>query len=163
MQLIWYVIFEKKGSLDLLHDFFSFLLSNLIPLSYRTSHSWTFLFPFPIFGCTPFTALHPVLVDGHSSFPILLTDSGMIRCTSLCPSTFDGHDVLRGVLDCLAPSLSYLSLNCSYFDFFIYDFSGRSEYNYFFRRKVSASRILQVPGALFLEFFQKLFAVCTSL
>ena len=28
---------------------------------------------------------------------------------------------------------------------------------YFFRRKVSASRILQVPGALFLGFFQKLF------
>ena len=44
----------------------------------------------------------------------------------------------------------------------MYDFSGRSEYNYFFRRKVSASRILQVPGALFLEFFQKLFAVCRA-
>jgi hypothetical protein len=33
---------------------------------------------------------------------------------------------------------------------------------YFFRRKVSASRILQVPAALFLEFFQKLFAVCQA-
>jgi len=34
---------------------------------------------------------------------------------------------------------------------------------YFFRRKVSASRIQQVPVALFLEFFQKLFAIgCTD-
>ena len=65
-------------------------------------------------------------------------------------------------VDCRASSLSYLSLNCSYSDFLIYAFSGRSEYTYFFRRKVSASRILQVPGALFLGFFQKLFAVCAS-
>jgi len=33
---------------------------------------------------------------------------------------------------------------------------------YFFRRKVSASRILQVPDALFPEFFQKLFSVCRA-
>ena len=117
---------------------------------------------FPFFVCTPSTALHPVLIDGHSSFPILFTDSGMIRCTSLCPSTSDGHDVLHGALDCLASSFSFLSLNCSYSDFLIYAFSGRSEYTYFFRRKVSASRILQVPAALFLELFQKLFAVCRA-
>ena len=65
-------------------------------------------------------------------------------------------------LDCRASSLSYLSLNCSYSDFFIYDFSWRSEYTYFFRRKVSASRILQVSDTLFPEFFQKLFAVCRA-
>lgn len=53
---------------------------------------------FPFFGCNLSTALHPVLVDGHSSFAILLTDSGMIRCTSLCPSTSDGHDVLHGAI-----------------------------------------------------------------
>ena len=39
-------------------------------------------------------------------------------------------------------------------------FPGEASYTYFFRREVSASRILQVPVALFLEFFQKLFAVC---
>ena len=39
-------------------------------------------------------------------------------------------------------------------------FSGEASHTYFFRRKVSASRILQVPGALLPEFFQKLFAVC---
>ena len=41
-------------------------------------------------------------------------------------------------------------------------FSGEASHTYFFRRKVSASRILQVPGSLFLEFFQKLFAVCRA-
>jgi len=41
-------------------------------------------------------------------------------------------------------------------------FPGEASHTYFFRRKVSASRILQVPGALFLGFFQKLFAVCAS-
>ena len=37
-------------------------------------------------------------------------------------------------------------------------FSGEASHTYFFRREVSASRILQVPDALFLGFFQKLFA-----
>ena len=41
-------------------------------------------------------------------------------------------------------------------------FLGEASHTYFFRRKVSASRILQVPGALILGFFQKLFAVCAS-
>jgi len=41
-------------------------------------------------------------------------------------------------------------------------FPGEASHTYFFRRKVSASRILQVPGALFPEFFQKLFAVCRA-
>jgi len=37
-------------------------------------------------------------------------------------------------------------------------FFGRSDHTYFFRREVSASRILQVPDTLFPGFFQKLFA-----
>ena len=37
-------------------------------------------------------------------------------------------------------------------------FPSEASHTYFFRRKVSASRILQVPGALFPV--QKLFAVC---
>ena len=41
------------------------------------------------------------------------------------------------------------------------NFLNEASHSYFFRRKVSASRILQVPGVLFPEFFQKLFAVCT--
>jgi hypothetical protein len=41
-------------------------------------------------------------------------------------------------------------------------FPDEASHTYFFRRKVSASRILQVPGALFLGFFQKLFAVCRA-
>ena len=41
-------------------------------------------------------------------------------------------------------------------------FPGEASHTYFFRRKVSASRILQVPDALFPELFQKLFAVCPS-
>ena len=41
--------------------------------------------------------------------------------------------------------------------YFFTSYFGRSGHTYFFRRKVSASRILQVPDALFPEFFQKLF------
>ena len=41
-------------------------------------------------------------------------------------------------------------------------FPGEASHTYFFRRKVSASRILQVPSSLFPEFFQKLFAVCRA-
>ena len=47
--------------------------------------------------------------------------------SSFHSSPFDGHDVHHGALDCRASSLSYLSLNCSYSDFFIPAFSGRSE------------------------------------
>ena len=46
--------------------------------------------------------------------------------------------------------------------FSLMNFPGEASHTYFFRRKVSASRILQVPGALFPEFFQKLFAVCRA-
>ena len=46
--------------------------------------------------------------------------------------------------------------------FSLLPFPGEASHTYFFRRKVSASRILQVPDALFLEFFQKLFAACAS-
>ena len=124
----------------------------LILHSQSLSHSFIYYIP----------RQNPLPVNGHSSFCMLPTYSGMIRHPS--------HILLRPMsktcfvwaLSCRASSLSYLSLNCSYSDFLIDDFSGRSEYNYFFRRKVSASRILQVPGALFPEFFQKLFAVCTS-
>ena len=41
------------------------------------------------------------------------------------------------------------------------NFLNEASHSYFFQCKVSASRILQVPGALFPEFFQKLFPVCT--
>ena len=37
-------------------------------------------------------------------------------------------------------------------------FPVEASHTYFFRREVSASRILQVPDALFPGFFQKLFA-----
>jgi len=55
--------------------------------------------------------------------------------------------------------LCWLSLRyCSYPVSFMPAFSGEASHTYFFRREVSASRILQVPDALFLGFFQKLFA-----
>ena len=81
---------------------------------------------FLFFGSSLSTALHPVLVDGHSSFPILLTDSGMIRCTSLCPSTSEGHDVLHGAiymqidefsLGFLHNNLKMVMLMCSQYTF----------------------------------------------
>ena len=123
------VVFTWKAHLTF---FFLFLF----PLSYKQSHAVVLqtvlaehscsLFPF--FAYNSSTPLHPVLVDGHSSFPILLNDSGMIRCPSLYSSTSDGHAVLHGAFDCHASSFSFLSLNCSYSDFLIYDFSGRSDH-----------------------------------
>ena len=55
--------------------------------------------------------------------------------------------------------LYWLSLrDCSFLPSLCLPFPGEASHTYFFRREVSASRILQVPGSLFPEFFQKLFA-----
>jgi hypothetical protein len=47
-------------------------------------------------------------------------------------------------------------------DFSIADFSGEACTFTFSVAKLVQGRILQVPGALFPEFFQKLFAVCSA-
>ena len=45
---------------------------------------------------------------------------------------------------------------------FATSYFGRSRHTYFFRRKVSASRIVSSTSALLPELFQKLFAVCSQ-
>ena len=58
-----------------------------------------------------------------------------------------------------AASPLVLSVTNLFFSIFlITDFLGEAWHTYFFRRKFSPRRILQVPDALFLEFFQKLFS-----
>ena len=59
----------------------------------RTAYSRTFLIAFPLFSLS-----HPLhsslLVDGHSSFCMLLSDSGMTRSPLACHSPSDGRNVL---------------------------------------------------------------------
>jgi hypothetical protein len=140
------------------------------------------------FSVLDFHCIVPLLVDGHSSFTMLLSDSGMIRCHLACPSQSDGHDVPS-----LSVGLSRIFLFVSVTELLPLEkfsrhakaqtslalviwlneniliqtssfmtFPGEASHADFFCRKVSASRILQVPGALFPEFFQKLFAVCRA-
>jgi len=85
---------------------------------------------------------------------MLPSNSGMIRSPSRVLLRPMAMTCPVCALDCRASSFSYLSLNCSYSDLLIDDFSGRSEYTYFFRRKdlrrakrhnrASVSRILQL-------------------
>ena len=74
-----------------------------------------------------------------------------------CPSPFESHDVpcLSIGLLCILPFESVSELFLS--DFFISDFSGEACTFTFSVAKLVQGRILQVPGALFPEFFQKLF------
>lgn len=126
----------------------------------RTAYSRTFLIFFSHSSILAFHCIAPLLVDGHSSFHMLLFNSGMIRCSLACPSQSDGHDVPS-----LSVGLSDILIFVSVTELFFFrpssllPFPGEASHTYFFRRKVSANRILQVPDALFLEFFQKLFAV----
>lgn len=68
----------------------------------RTAYSRTFLISFSVLD---FHCIVPLLVDGHSSLTMLLSDSGIIRCHLTCPSPSDGHDVL-----CLSVGLSCILL-----------------------------------------------------
>ena len=112
----------------------------------------------------------------------------MIRSPLACPSLSDGHDVLclsvglsRILLVVSVTELLHLAKfsrhakaqtsltlviwlneNILIPTSSFMPFPDEASHTYFFRRKVSASRILQVPGALFLGFFQKLFAVCRA-
>ena len=146
----------------------------------RTAYSRTFLIFFFHSTVLAFHCIVSFLVDGHSSFTMRLSDSRMIRCHLTCPSPSDGHDVLCLSVG-LSCSLLFVSVtellplakfsrhakaqtsltlviwlneNILIPTYSLMTFSGETSHTYFFRRKVSASRILQVPGALFLEFFQ---------
>lgn len=77
----------------LLFSFIFFLLSKLMLLPNRTAYSRTFLILFSHFSTLTFHYIVPLLVDGHSSFTMLLSNSGMIRCHLACPSPSDGHDL----------------------------------------------------------------------
>ena len=80
----------------------------------------------------------------------------------LFPSTSESHDVpcLSVGLPCILPFDSVTELFLS--DFSIADFSGEACTFTFSVAKLVQGRILQVPGALFPEFFQKLFSGCAS-
>ena len=86
-------------------SFISFLLSNLMLLPNRTACSRIFLISFPALQSWTSNCIVPFLVDWHSSFTMLLSDSRMIRCHLTCPSPSDVHDVL-----CLSVGLSCILL-----------------------------------------------------
>ena len=112
--------------------FFSLLFSFLSFIGFSN-------FCLPYSPPNPSNILFPFLVSSPSLNSNLNLSMGIYRTayffykmerytvTSFHSSPFDGHDVHHGALDCRASSLSYLSLNCSYSDFFIPAFSGRSE------------------------------------
>ena len=161
--------FLREGSLDLLPFF---LISPHLPFRCSESHSGSHA----QHGLLDFSC-HIVHSPWHNPYRQLSPRPFQRRYCSSC-FHFNSYLAKRNsslylyvwiwwdytvlLCDCRTSSFSYLSLNCSYSDFFIHDFSGEASHTYFFRRKVSASRILQVPGDLFPEFFQKLFAVCSS-
>lgn len=114
------------------------------------------------FSVLDFHCIVPLLVDGHDvpSLSVGLPRIFLfVSVTELLPlAKFSRHAKAQTSLalliwlneNILIPTSSFMT------------FPGEASHTYFFRRKVSASRILQVPGALFPEFFQKLFAVCRA-
>ena len=72
---------------------------------------------------------------------------------------------------CVVASLAFSDIECCFLNFtpftqfsalFATSYFGRSRHTYFFRRKVSASRIVSTTSTLLPELFQKLFAVCSQ-
>ena len=112
----------------------------------------------------PFTALHPLACwSGSHSSNFHFSLNWKIRFSSLCLSPTDNRDEPHGRCTALHPPFRSCHGIVLPPTFFCLPFSGEASHTYFFRRKVSASRILQVPGALFLGLFQKLFAIgCTD-
>ena len=105
---LFLIFLQAIGSLDLLLAFSLLspsILSNLMLLPNRTAYSRTFLTAFSHSSVLVFHCIVSLLVDGHSSFHLLLSDCGMIRCSLACPSPSDGHDVL-----CLSVGLSRILL-----------------------------------------------------
>ena len=78
--------------------------------------------------------------------PFLLLSTNSLSSNYTCWNFMDGILYWLSLRDCSCPT------------FFMPAFSCEASHTYFFRREVSASRILQVPDALFPGFFQKLFA-----
>ena len=124
---------------------------------------WNFLVCYsPFFGRTLHCMITLCLSMGIRHSTCFLQIAEWYAVTSLCSSPSDDHDVLYGALTALHPPFRFCHWIILLPTFFCLPFPGEASHTYFFRRKVSASRILQVPDALFLEFFQKLFAVCAS-
>ena len=151
----------EKGSLAVFLSSVSFILIGGSLGAIKPANFY-FLIRCTTFGCTIHCICIPCLLNGIPPFHMLPSDSGMMR---LNPAKFVLHPItitylIKRLTDLhppfricyrivLIPTSSSMT------------FPGAVA-TYFFRRKVSASRILQVPAALFLEFFQKLFAVCRA-
>ena len=144
--------------------FFSFFFCwPLIQLAiFQMDHYGTSLSALTHSSEDPTTAWCPLAVNRHSSF-YMLPCSGMIRSHLAVSFSADDRDVFYQSIG-LTGILLVVSVTELFFfrPFSLLPFPGEASHTYFFRRKVSASRILQVPDALFLEFFQKLFAACAS-
>ena len=128
----------------------------------RTAYSRTFLILFSHFSTLTFHYIVTLLVNGHSSFYMLLSDSGMIRCSLVCPSPSNGHDMpslslgLSGILLFVSVTellplakfsrhakaqtslalVIWLNKNILILTSSLMTFTGEASHNYFFRRKV---------------------------
>ena len=91
-------------------------------------------------------ASFPDELNGSLPLPFLLLSTNSLSSNYTCWNFMDGILYWLSLRDCSCPT------------FFMPAFSCEASHTYFFRREVSASRILQVPDALFPGFFQKLFA-----
>ena len=93
-----------------------------------------------------------------------------LRCFPIYAYTLSPRIVPLRLITIIATSVGtrciplVLSVTNLFFSIFlITDFLGEAWHTYFFRRKFSPRRILQVPDALFLDFFQKLFSGLQSI
>ena len=162
-------IFDRKGSLGFFSLFPLCLLSLFVDSHMLLSREQHIMSNIPALVVHSSLVDHPLhstlqLAKRHSfilaaSILFQRKDTQLTRSVLLRPMAMTYH---MGVILPVHPSFSFLSLNCSYSDFSCLSFLTEVSHNYFFRRKVSASRILQVPDTLFLGFFQKLFAVCRA-
>ena len=143
---------SKSNILHFSMDFVTLSLPKLHRLAYLTFFFEFILFLFPFlqeFSCKLSYRLQIALLNILIAFPlssvVTLHSIASLACQcasslTILPDEYEWTLFLRFVLlrpmamtcfvwalDCRASSLSYLSLNCSYSDFLIDDFSGRSE------------------------------------
>ena len=106
----------------------------------------------PFLVCSPsFSSyLHPQALHAVAQFPTILQ-----RLSARCLYIACLFDIDTCFL--------YLTPTAWFSALFYTSYFGRSRYTYFFRRKVSASRIVSSTSALLPELFQKLFRVSSSM
>ena len=156
---------ERKGLLDLLlwvHSFPLFIHAGVLMQTVLQTALLNILIAFPLSSVVTFHSIASLACQCASSLTILPDEyewTQFLRFVLLCPITMT-YNMERWTA--LHPPWRICHWIVLILPSSFMPFPGEARHTYFFRRKVSASRILQVPGTLLLGFFQKLFAVCAS-